>query len=343
MNNVGQTDMRKWCICLVLFMTAALLNGCKYAGEKEKMAGASFIDYRGYSNCIKLENENTWVILGPHCGGRVLEYSWKGENSLYLDHRHNGWVYTPGKSTIGPSGGRLDIGPEMVIPRHPDLWLGKWTAEIIGPRAARLTSVKDEATGVQLVREFWLDKSSSHLACKQMIRNVTNETKRWCHWSRTLAKGGGICVIPLTTNSRFPNKYIMYGPGPVMNYRPKDPNIRIRKGFLEITGAPKFPKLGMDSYAGWFCYLMKNDLMFVKRFPTYPDRVYNEMAAITISIYYYKDRFCELEPIGPMENIAPGKSASFTEEWWLVPYKFPGQGENVDLDEVAQMVDQVRR
>ena len=42
------------------------------------------------------------------------------------------------------------------------------------------------------------------------------------------------------------------------------------------------PKLGMDSYAGWFCYLMKNDLMFVKRYPTYPDRVYNEVAGLTI-------------------------------------------------------------
>ena len=36
----------------------------------------------------------------------------------------------------------------------------------------------------------------------------------------------------------------------------------------------------MDTYAGWFAYLMKKDLMFVKRFPTYPDRVYNEVAGL---------------------------------------------------------------
>ena len=335
--------MRKCAIYLVLFVAASLLNGRKHAGAEESMAGTGFMDYAGYSNCITLENENTRVILGPHCGGRVLEYSWKGENAIYLDPGQNGWVYAPGERMIDPYGGRSDIGPEMVIPRHPDLWLGKWTAEIIGPRAARLTSVKDEATGVQLVREFGLDKSSSHLTCKQIIGNVSDETRTWCHWSRTLAKGGGICVIPLTPNSRFPNRYIMYGPGPVMNYRPKDPNIRVREGFLEITGTPEFPKLGMDSYAGWFCYLMKNDLMFVKRFPTYPERVYNEMAAITISIYYYKDMFCELEPIGPMEPIALGESASFTEEWWLLPYPFPGPGSKVDLDDVTQMVDQKAR
>ena len=135
----------------------------------------------------------------------------------------------------------------------------------------------------------------------------------------------------------------MYGPGPVMNYRPNDPNIRVREKFLEIIGTPASPKLGMDSYAGWFAYLMKNDLMFVKRFPTYPDRVYNEMAGLTISIYYYENRFCELEPIGPMEHILPGESASFTETWWLLPYKFPGQENEVDADEVARIVDRASR
>jgi hypothetical protein len=337
-----EMEMRTCGIFLGLFMAATLLNGSEHAGAEERV-GTGFIDYFGYSNCVKLENEHTRVILGPHSGGRVLEYSWKGENAIYLDPGQSGSIYTPGQANADPTGGRLDIGPETVIPKHPDLWFGKWTAEITGTRTARLTSVEDEATGTRLVREFQLDKSSSRLTCKQIIENVSNETKEWCHWSRTFAPGEGICIIPLTANSRFPNKYIMYGPGSVMNYRPEDPHIRVRNGFLEITGTPKYPKLGMDSYAGWFCYLMKNDLMFVKRFPTYPDRVYNEMAALTISIYYYKDTLCELEPIGPREKIAPGETASFTEEWWLIPHKFPAPGSEVDLDEVEQLVNRETR
>ena len=48
---------------------------------------------------------------------------------------------------------------------------------------------------------------------------------------------------------------------------------------------------------------------------------------------------CELEPIGPMERILPGESASFTEDWWLVPYKFPIGDGTVDLNEVTQIVN----
>ncbi|MFW6163881.1 MAG: hypothetical protein ACODAJ_14010, partial [Planctomycetota bacterium] len=74
------------------------------------------------------------------------------------------------------------------------------------------------------------------------------------------------------------------------------------------------------------------------RFPTYPDRMYNEMAAFQISIWYYKDELCELEPIGPKTNIAPGETASFTEDWWLLPRAFPEDPAEVDPDKVAAQV-----
>lgn len=336
----GVRYMGKYRVWFVFFVVTTV-GGCAFGMEK-KMNGTGFIDYCGYSNCVKLENENTRVILCPDAGGRVLEYSLKGENCLYLDPQQNGWVYEPGKS-IDPYGGRFDIGPETIIPQHPDLWLGKWTAEITGPLSARMTSVKDTATGVQLIRDFTLDRSTSKLICTQTINNISDNEKTWCYWGRTLTQGGGICIIPLTAGSRFPNKYIMYEPDTLINYKHQDPNIKIADNFIVISGTPKYPKLGLDSYAGWLCYLTKNNLMLVKRFATYPGRIYNEMTAITISIWYYKDLMCELEPIGPMEKIAPGSSASFTEQWWLLPCQFPAGDKQINLKEIEQTVEKNTR
>ncbi len=304
----------------------------------EPAAGAQVVPFYGYDDCIRLENKHTRVTLAPVIGGRVLEYTLDGKNALYLPPGGEGWVYELGKNGGSPAPGRFDIGPEQTIPRHPQLWAGRWTGEITGPRSARLTSQKDKPTGVQLIRDFTLDGKTSRLSCKQTIKNISNESKEYCHWSRTFALGGGIVVIPLTQPSRFPNGYVMYDPAPFINFRPVDPNIRIRDGFLEITAAPKYPKLGMDTYAGWFAYLMKNDLMFVKRFPAYPDRVYNEVAGLTMSIWYPDRPMCELEPIGPRERIAAGKSASFTETWWLLPHKFPKAGKDADLKQIAAQV-----
>jgi hypothetical protein len=297
--------------------------------------GVSRVDFFGYKDCLRLANDTTRVVLCHQAGGRVLEYSLHGKNAIWLDPQQQGWELANGAAGIDLCGGRFDIGPEMIVPRRPALWAGRWTAEAIGPRAARLTSAADEATGVQLVREFTLDAVGSRLQCTQTIRNVSQRTKAWCHWSRTLAVGGGIAIVPLTPHGRFPNGYVMYEERNLINPRPTDPNIRERDGFLEVLGPPKFRKLGMDSQAGWFAYLMPNDLLFVKRYKVYPDKLYGEVAGLTISIWYDRNVRCELEPIGPLEHLEPGAAASFTEEWQLEPFTFPAAGQSVDLQRVA--------
>ena len=306
-----------------LFVTV-LLVGVVWS-SKAMTQSASTVSFHGYDDCIRLENESIRVTLSPASGGRVLEYALNGKNAMYLPAGDVGGFYA----------GRFDIGPEQTIPAHSDLWAGRWTGEITGRGSARLTSVKDRATGVQLIRDFELDAESSRLRCTQTMKNVSDRSHAYCYWSRTLALGGGICVIPVTHPSRFPNSYVMYEPDAVINFRPEDPNVRMRDGFIEIVAAPKFPKVGMDTSDGWMAYVMKNDLMFVKGFPVYPDRAYNEIAGFTLAIYYPDERMCELEPIGPRESLQPGESASFTETWVLLPHEYPASGQQLDLQSVA--------
>ena len=88
-------------------------------------------------------------------------------------------------------------------------------------------------------------------------------------------------MIPLGDRpSRFPSKYAMYEDSAIINVRNADERIRERDGFLEVMAPPRKPKLGFDSYAGWVGYLMPNNTVFVKRFATHPDRVYNEAAGL---------------------------------------------------------------
>ncbi len=322
-------------ISLLFFLSFSGISIC----EESSYEGASYIDAYGYTNCIKLWNDTITVILEPNCGGRVIEYSLNGSNALYVNSEQNGITWKEGGKRFNPCGGRTDIGPERLVPPRPILWLGSWTGEITGPNSARMISQKDTSTGVQLIRDFRLDSHSSHLRFTQTIRNISNETKRYCHWSRTFATGGGICIVPLNSESRFPQGYILYGPGSVMDYHPKErPAIRVRDGFLEVTGDPEQPKFGIDSYDGWLGYITQDNMLFVKRFPAYPERVYGEMASFTISLWYFKDSMCELEPIGPWETIPPDNCVSFSEDWWLLPYDYP-KDNTVDLGTFTRYID----
>lgn len=323
---------------LGLAVTWAAMTAPAAYSRTEEFDGVRPIAYFGYERAIEIRNERVRVVLCPEVGGRVLEYSLDGVNSLYLSDDEKKWK--PGDSPRS-SAGRFDIGPELVIPSRDILWSGAWKAELAGHRHVRLTSPDDPSTGTRLVRDFILDAKSTALRCTQTIHNISDRTLEWCHWSRTFAVGNGICLIPLTSPSRFPRSYVMYEEGSLINMRPDDPDIRIRDNYLEILRAPRKPKLGFDSYAGEIIYLSPDNLLFLKRFACDPDRVYNEAAGLTISVWYPRGEMIELEPIGPRERLEPGQSAEFTEEWWLSSFPFPRE-HDVDLKVVRETVSGLR-
>jgi hypothetical protein len=294
--------------------------------------------FHGYTHVIELKRGNARVVLCPEAGGRVLEYSVNGKDAIFLDDAEKKWQpEKPGPMTAG----RFDYGPELTVIAHPKIWSGKWTAEITKTHSVKMTSPREDAAGMQVLREFSLieHNKSVGLACKQTLINVSKETREVCHWGRSFSPGGGICVIPLGDRpSRFPSKYAMYEDGAIINVRNTDERIRERDGYLEILAPPRKPKLGFDSYAGWLGYVMPNNTLFVKRFATFPDRVYNEAAGLTLSVWYPTGPRIELEPIGPRERLKPGESASFTESWWLLSHPFPKKAEQIDLKKLGEQV-----
>lgn len=300
--------------------------------------GAEVVSFYGYDDCIRLSNATTRVTLCPAAGGRVLEYSLQGTNVLYLPAGDEGWKPTS-ESRRGPmNAGRFDIGPEKVVQRGLVLWQGVWKGEVTGSRAAKMTSQFDPTSGVRLVRQFQLDHQSSRLRCTQTIINESDRPVNLCHWSRTFAVGGGVAVVPRSPRGRFPVGYVMYAGGNQIQLRPSDANIQVSDKAVVITAAPQFPKLGFDSHAGWLAYLAPTDQLFIKRYPTFPDRAYNEAAGLTLSVWYPQGEMVELEPIGPAEQLEPGDQASFSEEWWLVPHPFPADSNSVEFDPIARKV-----
>ena len=335
--------MRSFCLAPSLLFSLLLPVSAADLPE-----GVRRVKVLNYPDCFEISNADTKVTFCHQVGGRVLEYAFEGRNALYLDPKEGNWGL-PGGPKAPASAGRFDIGPEYLIPKRDKLWTGAWQAEVIGPRAVRLTSQPDEATGVQLIREFRLDAKSSHLACEQVIKNISQETKHWSHWSRTFAVHGGIGVVPLTPDTRrYPNGWIMYDQGqdPSILLKPTDPNVRQRGNFLEVLAPPKFPKLGFDTNAGWFAYVMPHDQAFVKRYPSPKNAVYPEIAGLTLCFWYppaTQVPTIELEPHGPRNTIPPGGTATFKEDWYLLPYPFPAAGEQLDLDTLATQVEREAR
>jgi hypothetical protein len=293
-----------------------------------------FIRHAGYEGCIELQNDSTRVVLEPNVGGRVISYSLKGAESLYQDRRYDGLLWDGGANITHPSAGRWDIGPEYNGPQRKELWFGMWTAEITGPRAARMTSRVAAGSGLQAVRDFALSPDSSRLRCTQTIRNCGREPMPAFHWSRTFLPGNGIVLAPLPVHGKFPRGYALGGPPGVVQFLPpEEPNLRVRDKIQEILGPPSKAKFLLDVEPGWLGYVSRLGLLFLKSFPVYPQRAYGELAANNASIWYSSEEntpnwpgaehVVEVEAIGPRELLLPGDECSFTEEWLLATCSFP--------------------
>jgi len=293
--------------------------------------GVRWIEINGREGCLELSNATTRVVLGPHQGGRVLSYRLNEGEALQQA------AHAAGRPSMLP-GGRFDVGPENLVPPHPVLWSGPWTAEITGDRAGRLTSAFDSATGLQLVRDFVLSAEGSRLRCTQTMINRGTVERAYCHWSRTFAAPGGTCIVPLNPESRYPLGYLVFSGRSTIDFRPEpDPAVRVRDGLLLIRGQPRFNKFAVDASEGWLAYLQPGGLLFAKRFPIHADRAYGEIAGNSVSVWCDAARAVELEPIGPIERLTPGGRASFSEEWSL--HQLPeASGEDADWKSVRDLV-----
>ena len=155
-------------------MTATLLGRISLvcltaiaAHSRAATAGARLVTENGYTGCIELSNGEARIVLEPNLGGRVLHYQLAGKEALYVDPAQDGAIYDPAKTMGDPPGGRMDIGPETTMARHPTLFLGKWTGEITGERSARLTSQRDPGLDIVLVRDFQLAAQGAHVTVTQ--------------------------------------------------------------------------------------------------------------------------------------------------------------------------------
>nr|WP_299344112.1 hypothetical protein [Allomuricauda sp.] len=294
-------------------------------------------EFFGYPNCIVLQNKTTKVVVDPNVGGRLLYYGQQGNNILFENRDLDGKLWKEGDPTFEVSGGRFDIGPAQTTTFRKSFF-NTWEAEIRND-TVRLTSPKDHDLGIQLVRDFILDPETSKLTCIQHIKNISNSPKRFAHWSRTFAEGGGICLVPMNPHSRLPMGYAMYLYGTkTLDFNPKkEENLRLRDGILEFLGPPSNPKFVMDSNEGWLAYISRDDQLFVKKFEASDDKIYGDMLSNQVSIWYYKNEKCEIEPIGPLEFIQPGQQISFTEKWWLLDYTYP-EDKKANLPELLTLI-----
>jgi hypothetical protein len=216
----------------------------------------------------------------------------------------------------------------------------KW--EAIGDRAVRITPPPEVEYGVQKEMELQLTSKGTRVEVTLRVTNIGSVPTELAPWGPTVMSPGGIEVIPLPPKKNHPGhpskakspadfapnqELILW---PYFDFADTRWTFGNRYIFLrqDVNKGPT--KIGLAHRMGWVAYL-NSGMLFVKRFDYREGAVYPDLG--TRYQTFSNEDMLEMETVGELVALQPGKSAVLRESWELFGNVPPIQTE-ADVDQV---------
>lgn len=267
-------------------------------------------DYHGRPT-KRLDGDRMWVEVLATSGPRIvrLGLAGSGEN-LLAETPDIGWETPNGRYELF-GGHRLWFAPEdpdrVAVPDTDGLVLEA------GPAGIRLSGVAEPLTGLVRSISLRLDPAGAFLKLRHELCNQGPAPIELSPWAITQLPLGGVVLLPeaaaIERHGVSPNRSIVLWPYTSWEDERFEPHDGLMLVHADVGGRLK---LGYFNEAGWIGYL-RDDVLLVRRFepaigPRHPDLGCNVET-------YCRDRFLELELLGPLAELAPGASVVQTERW----------------------------
>lgn len=268
-------------------------------------------DYCGLSTQSISANGLTLEFL-DQAGPRIVRLSYHGSRNLFAELPQIA-IPTPYGNYRYLGGHRLWHAPEAMprsyIPDEEGLTCHPLSDGI------RLDGKLEAQTGIQKSIEVHIDPVLPHVTLIHHLTNLGLWPLKLAPWAITMFRLSGTAILPLRSlpadpAGLLPDSHIVFWP--YCHYN--DPRIQYGDGYLLVQAREGYPSLKIGTFdpCGWIAYWI-DGLLFKKSFQvlidgTYPDRQCNAEV-------YTDDQFIELEIVGKLTVVEPGRSIQFEEVW----------------------------
>jgi hypothetical protein len=189
-------------------------------------------------------------------------------------------------------------------------------AEELPSGAVRLRAQpQPDAAGLQKELDLSLRGRGRRVRIVHRLINTGTEPQRIAPWALSVMIGGGTAILPLPVRGSHPKDLL---PNQTLALWPytnlADPRLTFGTRAVLIAQRPNTQplKLGILSVDGWAAYAVAGCL-FVKRFPYKPRKVYPDMG-VNCEVWT-NGGILELESLGALARVAPGRKLEHVEEW----------------------------
>jgi hypothetical protein len=307
---------------LALVVGIGLLLPTLLAAEKGKVT-VEKIEYKGYPNNLRLTNGDAELILTLDVGPRIISYKLKGGKNVFVELADQ-----MGKSGetewVARGGHRLWVGPEDLT-RTYALDNKPIKYEELPGGVIRLIQNPDQY-GIQKEMDVQLASSGSNVTVTHRIKNVADKDADLAVWVLTMMAPEGVEIIPLPPKRPHPGppqnakSAAEYWPNQIMVVWPftdfKDPRWSFGTKYITLRhDSDRGPtKIGLAHQLGWIGYL-NGGTLFVKRIPFEVGKMYADNGCNFET--FSNQVMQEIESLGPLVKLAPGKSVEHIEKWEL--------------------------
>ena len=281
------------------------------------------IEYKGWKDCLLLDNGDVELVVSVGLGPRVLSFKRKGGANFFKNFDDQ--MANVSQDTWQSYGGhRLWHAPEVwTRTYYPDVQPVKYEWD-----GSRLTLTCEAETVSRLQKEIVIDFPDSGTLVKvtHRIYNRGPWAAKFAPWALSVMAPGGTVIVPQ-------EPFVPHGPGKGQSFAAgraivlwqftnmADPRFVWGKRFIRMSQDDAYPtkqKFGGMIKPGWAAYDFGSEL-FIKRFAFFPGANYPDYGCN--AEFYTEPGMLEIESLGPEVPVEPGDFAEHIETWQIEQVK----------------------
>jgi hypothetical protein len=299
--------IRKMMVVLAIIVCATTAARASVSVQK--------VEYKGWKNCYRISNGEVELIVTGDVGPRIIRYGFVGGQNIFKEFPEQ--LGRSGEPDFQPRGGdRVWKAPEdPVATWAPDNV--PVTVEVT-PSGVIAREPVEPLTRLQKEIEVSLAPSGTQVTVSHRIANRGLFTIDFAPWALTQMAQGGMVISGFPPRGHHPQVLEATNPLTMWAYTNlADPRWKFTRKYLTLRQDPNnsdAQKLGLFNRDTWAAYLLNSE-MFVKRTAADPEARYPDFGCSFET--FTNDQFLEVETLGPLTAVAPGKMAELVEHWGL--------------------------
>lgn len=271
------------------------------------------IKFEGWSNCIRLFNNEVELIITTDVGPRIIRCGFiNKQNLFYVSDKEKG--KTGGSQWHIYGGHRLWHAPE-VMPRtyfpdnnHVDY---TWNGQTL-----ILRQVAESTTGIVKEMELTLDPVRNHVKILHRLINKNLWDIETSPWAITALAAGGRAILPQEPYLDPEKNLLPARPVVLWNYtQMNDTRWVWGNKYIQLrhdASIESEQKIGILNKQGWSAYI-NHDFLMVKYFEYDPEAIYPDYGCN--NEVYVNGNLLEIETLGPFCKLPPDSCSEHVENW----------------------------